>query len=165
MGIATTIKIIAATIVITIAAYFIYMYSEMKASIEVYKQNEIKLKDSIEEQKAVIDKMQQSIEQIKDINRDLREKEKVSRNELSTLESKFRKTKAGDVRDLGYLASQKPEVVEMMINRGTTNALRCFEIGMGSPLTETELSATTSDKINRECPRIANPNYVQVTQQ
>lgn len=160
-----TIKIIVVGLIIAAAAYFVYMYGEMKASIEVYKENEIKLKESIASQQEVIEKMQADISQIKDINSSLRAKEEVVKNELSTLESKFKKTKAGDVRDIGYLATQKPEVVEMMVNRGTNNVLRCFEISMGAELTKEELEATTSDKINRECSRIANPNYVQVTPQ
>jgi hypothetical protein len=160
-----TIKIIVVGLIVAVGAYFFYMYGEMKAAIEVHKENEIKLKDGIAEQQGVIDKMQADIGQIKDINSSLRAKEEVVKNELSTLETKFKKTKAGDVRDLGYLATQKPDVVEVMINRGSSNVLRCFEISMGAELTKEELEATTADKINRECSRIANPNYVQVTPQ
>ena len=39
-------------------------------------------------------------------------------------------------------------------------ALRCVEISSGSPLTESEINATKKSEINRECPSIANPNYV-----
>jgi predicted nuclease with TOPRIM domain len=160
-----TIKMVMVGLIVAAGAYFFYMYGEMKAAIEVHKENETKLKDGIAEQQAVIERMQADIGQIKDINSSLREKEKVVKGELSTLESKFKKTKAGDVRDLGYLATQKPDVVETMVNRGSSNVLRCFEISMGAELTKEELEATTSDKINRECSRIANPNYVQVTPQ
>lgn len=160
-----TIKIIIVGLIVAAGAYFVYMYGELKASIEVYKQNEITLKDGIAEQQRVIEQMQADIGQIKNINSSLRAKEEVVKNELSTLESKFRKTKGGDVRDLGFLATQKPEIVEMLINRGSSNVLRCFEISMGAELTKEELEATTSDKINRECSRIANPNYTQVTPQ
>lgn len=54
--------------------------------------------------------------------------------------------------DLGLLASERPDSVERIINRGTVNAGRCFEILSGSPLTEAELNATNGESFNKECP-------------
>ena len=54
--------------------------------------------------------------------------------------------------DLGLLASERPDSVERIINRGPVNAGRCFEILSGSPLTETEQNATDGESFNKECP-------------
>ena len=51
-------------------------------------------------------------------------------------------------------------VIERIINSASNKALRCVEIAGGSPLTADEISATKKSEINRECPSIANPNYV-----
>jgi predicted nuclease with TOPRIM domain len=61
--------------------------------------------------------------------------------------------------ELGYLATQRPGLVENVINNASDAIGRCFEIASGSPLTEEELNATLPSQINRECPELANPNY------
>ena len=58
------------------------------------------------------------------------------------------------------LRLKKPGLTFEIINKGSTNANRCSEIAMGSPLTEKEKNATKKSENNSECPSIANPNYV-----
>ena len=76
--------------------------------------------------------------------------------DLQDLDKRF--TKGG--RDFGKVALEKTKVIEKIINSGSDNVLRCVEISMGAPLTDKEKSATKKSEINRECPTIANPNYV-----
>ena len=52
------------------------------------------------------------------------------------------------------------EVIERITNKGSDAAARCIEIASGAELTEQEINATKKSEINRECPSIANPNYV-----
>ena len=63
-------------------------------------------------------------------------------------------------RDIGKTAIAKDKVIQRIINKASAAALRCVEISSGSPLTEKELNATKKSEINRECPSIANPNYI-----
>ena len=63
-------------------------------------------------------------------------------------------------RDVGLLAFERPESIERITNAASVKANRCIEIASGSPLTEKELNATKKSEINRECPSIANPNYI-----
>ena len=65
--------------------------------------------------------------------------------------------------DLGSLASERPDSVERIINRGTVNAGRCFEILSGSPLTEAELNATNGESFNKECPWLW-PGLLEINQ-
>lgn len=62
--------------------------------------------------------------------------------------------------DIGVLAASKPKLVENIINRGTTDIFRCFEILSGSAITLEEIDATTKSQINNSCPDVANPNYI-----
>ena len=62
--------------------------------------------------------------------------------------------------ELGALAEAKPGLVQKLVNKGSANAARCFEILTGSPLSESERAATKKSEINSSCPDIANPNYV-----
>ena len=61
--------------------------------------------------------------------------------------------------ELGFLAANKPLLVENIINAATDEVGRCFEIVTGAPLTTDEINATLPSEINSECPEIANPNY------
>jgi hypothetical protein len=54
--------------------------------------------------------------------------------------------------DLGKLAAAKPELIERIINNASDDALRCFELLSGSPLTEDERKATNATQFNSECP-------------
>ena len=54
--------------------------------------------------------------------------------------------------DLEILASQRPDSIERLINGGSANAGRCFELLSGSPLTEKEKNAKNEKAFNNECP-------------
>lgn len=56
--------------------------------------------------------------------------------------------------DLAVLGAGKPGLVERLVNRGTVNAGRCFELLSGAELTEKEKEATSGEEFNRECPWI-----------
>ena len=84
------------------------------------------------------------------------------RRDYEILQEKFNKRSINfGTRDIGKLAEVKPTLIERVINNATKNALRCFEIASGSPLTHDELGARKKSQINPECPSIANPNYVE----
>ena len=83
-----------------------------------------------------------------------------AQDDYSRLEKKFDKVSANfGTRDIGKLAENKPGPIGKVISKASKNALRCFEILSGSPLTESELAATKPSQLNSECPSIANPNY------
>ena len=123
--------------------------------------NNAKLEQSVESQKAVIKQMKEDFEAMTKIKAEIEKQNKILKAEFAALDKKFNKINGkGEVRDIGDLATKRPESVEKIINKGSTNAMRCSEIAMGSPLTEREKNATKKSEINSECPSIANPNYV-----
>ncbi len=58
------------------------------------------------------------------------------------------------------IVNSKNSFTGKVINKASKSAKRCVEIASGAPLTEEEKNATKKSEINRECPSIANPNYV-----
>ena len=122
----------------------------------ILKANQIKLEQSVESQKKVIEKQKADFGQILEANKKMNALVNNLQKDLADLDKRF--TKGG--RDFGKVALEKTKVIEKIINSGSDNVLRCVEISMGAPLTDKEKSATKKSEINRECPTIANPNYV-----
>ena len=54
--------------------------------------------------------------------------------------------------DLAVLGAGKPGLVERLVNKGTINAGRCFELLAGAELTDKEKEATSGKAFNNECP-------------
>tara|TARA_B110000046_G_C12783602_1_gene310069 strand:+ start:43 stop:528 length:486 start_codon:yes stop_codon:yes gene_type:complete len=139
---------------------FLYVKG-LKADLAVSEANNVKLEDSVNSQQAVIGQMKADFNSINKANEQLRSMVQVLNSELTALDQKFNKINGkGEARDLGDLAVKKSKSIEKIINRGTANSKRCFEIAMGSALTEKEINATKKSQINSECPSLANPNYV-----
>ena len=122
----------------------------------ILKANQIKLEQSVESQKKVIAKQKEDFGQILEANKKMNALVNNLQKDLADLDKRF--TKGG--RDFGKVALEKTKVIEKIINSGSDNVLRCVEISMGAPLTDKEKTATKKSEINRECPTIANPNYV-----
>ena len=139
-----------------------FMYvKNLKADLATSEANNAKLEESVKSQKAVIQQMKEDFEAITRIKAEMEKQNKILLAEFKALDKKFNKINGkGEVRDIGDLATKRPESVEKIINKGSTNAMRCSEIAMGSPLTEKEKNATKKSEINSECPSIANPNYI-----
>ena len=119
---------------------------------EVLKENELKLNDAIAEQQAVIVEKQRQAEQIQTANAALRTETSRLNSEKNNLAKKLGR------HELDILAQNKPGLVARVINRASDNALRCFEVLTGSPLTHDELQADKPSLYNRECPTI-HPKY------
>lgn len=77
----------------------------------------------------------------------------VAQSRVDNLEEKLSK------HDLGALAQAKPKLIEKIVDKGTKDVLRCYEILSGSPLTEEEINVTKKSKANTTCSDVANPNY------
>ena len=122
----------------------------------ILKANQIKLEQSVESQKKVIEKQKADFGQILEANKKMNALVNNLQKDLADLDKRF--TKGG--RDFGKVALEKTKVIEKIINSGSDNVIRCVEISMGAPLTDKEKNATKKSEINRECPTIANPNYV-----
>ncbi len=139
---------------------FVYV-KNLKADLATSEANNLKLEQSVESQKAVIEQQANDFKAILVANQELEKTNKTLAAEFAALDKRFNKINGrGEVRDLGDLAVKRSESVERVVNNATKKAMRCVEIAMGAELTEKEINATLKSEINSECPSIANPNYV-----
>ena len=146
---------ITLVIIIGIGGALTYVF-KLRADNAVLKANNLVLEQSVESQKMVIEQQKKDFETILETNKKLTTLSNNLQQELNDLDKRFTK---GD-RDIGKTAIAKDKVVQRIINKASAAALRCVEISSGSPLTEKEINATKKSEINRECPSIANPNYI-----
>jgi predicted nuclease with TOPRIM domain len=151
-NIGSIIKTVAILITVVIVAGGLWYISNLKANLAVSEMNNQTLQNSIQEQHALIEKMQKDIKDIQKINSEINKFNEELKKDTENLVRKF------NSRDIGVLAAEKPSVVEKLINRGTENAMRCLELASGAPLTEQEKKKTPSEA-NRECPNLINPAY------
>jgi TolA-binding protein len=159
LGASSTIKMIAILLIAVLGLGSLWYITNLKADLAVSRENTKKMTEAVEQQQAVIKQIQEEQRQIRDINNELNTTIKLQNKDMDNLKDRFSQNAAGEKRDFGKAAAARPGSLERAVNRGTVNALRCLEIASGAPLTEAEKNATTPDKINRECPALANPNY------
>jgi|TARA_B100001109_G_scaffold217061_1_gene186686 translation elongation factor EF-G len=151
-----TIRMVMVGILITgIAGAGMYVM-KLRSDNAILKANQIKLEEAVSSQKELIAKQQEDFKEILAANNKMNELVANLKKDLDDLDKRF--NKGG--RDFGKLAIEKTETIQRIINGASDKAIRCVEIAGGSPLTEQELNATKKSEINRECPSIANPNYV-----
>ena len=133
----------------------------LKADLATSEANNLKLEQSVESQKVVIEQQANDFKAILVANQELEKTNKTLAAEFAALDKRFNKINGrGEVRDLGDLAVKRTKPIERVINNATKKAMRCVEIAMGAELTEKEKTATKKSEINSECPSIANPSYV-----
>ena len=143
-------------IIVTALAGGGYYVMKLKADNEILKANAIKMEQAITEQKQLIENQKKDFQAILTANNEMNELVNNLKKDLDDLDNRF--NKGG--RDFGKLAIEKTETIQRIINGASDKVLRCVEIAGGAPLTEEEINATKKSEINRECPSIANPNYV-----
>lgn len=129
---------------------------KLRSDNAILKANQIKLEQSVESQKKVLEQQKKDFQEILKANKELTGLINNLKKDLEDLDKRFTKKN----RDIGKLAMERTEAIERIINKATDKAARCIEIASGSPLTEEEIKATLKSEINTECPSIANPNYV-----
>jgi len=122
----------------------------------ILKANAIKMESAIADQKTLIENQQKDFKEILEANKKFNDLVNALKKDIDDLDNRFNK----DGRDFGKLAIEKTDSLQRIINSASDKVLRCVEIAGGAPLTEQELNATIKSEINRECPSIANPNYV-----
>ena len=151
-----SLKIAMVAILITgIAGAGMYVM-KLRSDNAILKANQLKLESAVADQQELIASQKKDFEEILAANQKMNELVSVLKKDLEDLDKRFNKKN----RDFGKLAIEKTKVIERITNKGSDAAARCIEIASGAELTEQEINATKKSEINRECPSIANPNYV-----
>lgn len=144
---------IAGAFLLSIAAGGFWYYSWSQDEIRTLRKNVATLEVAVDTQKETIASMESDSKEVGKqvvlVSKQFRE----ARTENNVLRKKLAK------HDVAFLAEKKPGLIKKIVNKGTANVGRCFEILSGSPLTEKEINATKKSQANGSCPDIANPNY------
>jgi uncharacterized membrane-anchored protein YhcB (DUF1043 family) len=152
----SSIKMAIAILLITgVAGAGVYVM-KLRSDNATLKANQLKLEQSVESQKKVLEQQKKDFQEILQANKELNGLINNLKKDLDDLDKRFTKKN----RDIGKLAIERTGAIERIINKATDKAARCIEIASGAPLTEQEIKATLKSEINTECPSIANPNYV-----
>lgn len=126
--------------------FFYWYYNSSQETIKTLNENNARLEIAVQTNEQTIQQLQRDYSLSQQIasetNRQLSEARIQNRQLVDRLAR----------HDLGVLAEQRPGLVEPRINNATTNALRCFELLTGAPLTEQERNATNAREFNSECP-------------
>lgn len=135
------------------AAYFYYhstqgTISQLTTANAVLKQNELQLKQANQENLNTIDTLHKNYAQVQKDYADLTDTFQIIRSQNVEFQDKIKR------HNLALLATSKPNLLEPIINNATVNALRCFELLSGAPLTEKEKNAKTEVDFNSECPSL-----------
>jgi peptidoglycan hydrolase CwlO-like protein len=128
---------------------------KLRADNAILKANQMALEQSINSQKKLLEQQKVDFDAIMEANKQMNILVNNLKEDMRNLDKRFNKKN----RDIGKIATKKPNLVEKIINNASERAKRCVEIASGAPLTEAEINATKKSEINPECPALANPNY------
>ena len=138
------IKIAIAAILISIVSGGYFYIQALEGKLEAAAEVQQRMESVINQQKLVMERNAEDIKKMQNINAEVAAEATKAQQELSALNNKL--TKLDDV-----VTKAPPTQIEIKINRGTKDALRCNEIVTGSPLTTNEKSGKIKNTI---CPEL-----------
>lgn len=140
------ISIILATITLSITGTFYWYYQDTQKRMDRLRENNAVLETAVQMNEETIDALETEYALITNTLREVNEEFAEIRSQNRELRDRL------SDNDIGFLAYNRPELVERIINRASENAFRCLEIISGAELTEEENNATTAQSFNSECP-------------
>lgn len=135
---------------VTMTGGFYWYYQDTQKRMAVLVENNAKLETAVQMNEETISSLQADYARANaEVNRINNEFQKI-REQNRELSNKLAR------HDLGVLGSEKPELVQRIINGASDKVGRCFELLSGAPLTDKEKAATSDKDFNSECPWLYN---------
>lgn len=138
--------LIFGAVMLTMAGGFYWYYADSQARMAALVENNSKLELAVQTNEEAIASLQQNYAAANAELGRLNESFAEAREQNRQLSERLAE------HDLGYLAANKPGLVENVINSASDKAARCFELLSGAPLTDAERNATHGQSFNSECP-------------
>ena len=132
-------------------AWKYYQYTQEQ--IRIYAVNAATAELAQQQAEAAVESLKRDMVEIQAQFTKVTSQFEVAQGRVDALENKLSE------HEIGNLAQKKPKLIEKIIDKGTKDVLRCYEILTGSPLTEDEIAVTKKSKANTTCSDVANPNY------
>ena len=135
-----------AVMMLVLCGVFYWYYNDTQERIAILNENNAKLETAVAISEEAVSTLQANFAK--------------ANAELSRVNTEFAAIRAQNnvladklaKHDLAVLGAGKPGLVERLVNRGTINAGRCFELLAGAELTDKEKEATSGEAFNKECP-------------
>ena len=139
-----------------------WYYNDSQEKMRILHENNAKLETAAKIQTEAIKSLEAHVELASSIAAQTTKQLQDTQKAVEDMRGKFNKqSKLLGSRDLGKMAVSKAKPIRRIVNKGTSNMFRCFEIVSGQQLTEKEQNAEKPSQLNNMCPSIANPNRVQ----
>lgn len=135
------IKIAIAAILFSVISGGYFYIQALQGKLEAAAEVQQRMEGVITQQKMVMEQQQADMKKMQAINAEVAKVAQQAQNDVNALNRKFQQ------RDLAMSAAKKPAEVEVRVNRGTRDALRCNELVTGAPLTPDELSGKVKNNI------------------
>ena len=135
------IKIAIAAILFSVISGGYFYIQALQGKLEAAAEVQQRMEGVITQQKMVMEQQQADMKKMQAINAEVAKVAQQAQNDVNALNRKFQQ------RDLAMSAAKKPAEVEVRVNRGTKDALRCNELVTGAPLTPDELSGKVKNNI------------------
>ena len=124
-----------------------YTYvTNLQKTAEIHRLNAEKLEIAVAQNEEALRVQKENYEALQKNLQEVNQEFAASRAQNSVLTKKLAE------HDLNALAAERPKSITRLINRGTVNAGRCFEILSGAPLNDKEKEAKSAKSFNNECP-------------
>ena len=155
------IAVIMIIVMAVVLGGFYWYYQDSQKKIAVLQGNNAKLEISVQTQRETIEQHLEDAQRAHSIVAETNLKFVEAQKEVDNLRGKFNKVSSllGQ-RDIGKLAVAKPKSIERIIDKGTDQSFRCFELLSGASHTKKELDAVKPSQLNKACSSVANPNYI-----
>ena len=121
-------------------------YKDTQERMAILHENNAKLETAVATSEAAVASLQADFKRASEELNRVNTEFAAIRRQNNVLSDKLAK------HDLAILGSSKPGLVEKLVNRGTINAGRCFELLAGAELTDKEKEAKDGNAFNKECP-------------
>lgn len=133
-------------LIMMLGGLFYWYFKDSQKTIALLTENNQQLEYAVSTNEDTIASLESDFERINQELRQVNQRFADAREQNSVLSEKLSQ------HDIGVLGSQRPGLVENLVNQGSNNASRCFELLSGADLTEQEKRAQTGQEFNQECP-------------
>ena len=118
-----------------------WYYQDTQATLRTYAENQGKLEGAIKQQSAANEALRSDMANMQKAFTTLSEEFEEARQQVKDVENLFKKGTDGRDMSVGERAIENPEYIEDVLNTGTTELFRCFEILTGAPLGDQDAQA------------------------
>ena len=125
----------------------LYTYvTNLQKTAEIHRLNAEKLEVAVAQNEEALRVQKENYEALQKNLEEVNEEFQAARAQNGVLTTKLAE------HDLNALAAERPDSITRLVNSGTKNAGRCFEILSGAPLNDKEKEAKSAKSFNNECP-------------